>query len=156
VHFCYTLTPREENIISASSSGNEGGGLLEALQRPSRVRNPVGFRCDPYLWGLFRERCRNIGLSICVVLEALIRAWITGEEIKVPKGRPITVNMRVDYVVERHRRGPPERLIPLYERRCPECGSNRIYEKEPEDLPYLDGQCKECGAEWLIKRGDRE
>jgi len=142
-------------VQPADSSGIEGGSILEILQRAVKVRLPVGFRCDPYLWGLFRERCRNIGLSICVVLEGLIRAWITGEEIQVPKARPLTVNMRVDYVVQRHRRGPPERLIPLGERRCPECGSNKIYEFQPEETSYLDGRCRKCGAQWLLKPGDQ-
>lgn len=139
--------------MPSDSNGNEGGSLTYQVQQPPVIRKHTSIRIDPYLWGLFMEKTHALGLSACIILEGLMRAWITGQATQVAQPRPLTVNMRVDYVVQRHRRGPPERLIPLGERRCPECGSPRIYEKQPDQVPYLDGQCKKCGAEWLIKPG---
>ena len=141
--------------MSSVSNGNEEGSLTYQVQQPPVIRKHTSIRIDPYLWGLFMERTHALGLSACIILEGLMRAWITGQVTQVAQPRPLTVNMRVDYVVQRHRRGPPERLAPFGERRCLECGSNQVYEFQPEDTNYFDGRCRKCGARWLLAPGDQ-
>jgi len=81
------------------------------------VRVHASFRVDPYIWGLFKERCWNLGLSTCFTLEGLIRAWLTGEQVQVPQPRPLTVNMTVNYEVARPRRA--KEVPDIRSKRCP-------------------------------------
>ena len=74
----------------------------EIMGGPSKVQMNV--RVDAYVKYLFKEQCKRLGLSTCFVLENLMRAWTTGEQREIPRARPITVNMRVDYRVKRPRR----------------------------------------------------
>jgi len=121
----------------------------------SLTRKVHSFRCDSYLWGLFRDRCKNLGLSTCFVVESLIRAWVTGESQQVPQARPMVINFTCNYEVERPRRHPWDSIPPLPGRRCPECGSPDILDRLTQAGRFREGRCNRCHVEWLITRGNR-
>ena len=77
----------------------------------SKIKTTVRF--DAYLWDLFKKTVRARHLpSTCFVLETLMLAWITGERKDLPRARPVTVNMTVNYKVQRPRRLPAGVQIP--------------------------------------------
>lgn len=119
----------------------------------SFTRTKTSIRIDSYIWFLFKEQCKRLGLGTCFVLENLIRAWTTGETREIPRGRPITVNMRVDYKVARPRRQLKE--VPTeYMTWPPSCEHADDYIKSTREVGCLKSQewvkLRDC---WRCYRG---
>ena len=82
----------------------------EELKGALTDRIKTTIRVDRYIWELFKNQCKRVGLSTCFVLENLMRAWTTGETREIPRARPVTIDMKVNYKVERPRRRAPQEI----------------------------------------------
>ena len=76
-------------------------GLLKLY---SKRTFPAAFKTDPELWSEFKGVCKQRGVSICHVLEALMEAWVQGQKAAATVVRPVVVNLSMQHVVERPRR----------------------------------------------------
>lgn len=110
-------------------------------------------------FGRFEELCRRHNTTTCHLLGVLIRAALKGDEtgmIDVGAPNPMIVNVH-EYFLGKPRSAWKQQFdldaLSRVQRCCPECGSVDVYEKRPSGVLYLDGRCKKCGAEWLIKPG---
>ncbi len=69
-------------------------------------RRQMNVRIKAELRDAFKKRCKELGLSTCSVLEALIKGWLEGE--KSAHGNPVdqcyTINVHQQRVVKRVRR----------------------------------------------------
>ena len=64
----------------------------------------AAFKADPELWSRFKTECKIRGVSICHVLEALMEAWIQGQKATATVIKPVTINLKMEHVVQRPRR----------------------------------------------------
>lgn len=62
------------------------------------------FKVDPELRSEFKGECKIRGVSICHVLEALMKAWIEGQKATATVIKPVVVNLTMQHVVKRPRR----------------------------------------------------
>lgn len=103
----------------------------EVVSSQGRVRTTI--RVDAYLKELVEAQIRKVGIpSLCFLTENLWRSWLTGEMTLIPRARPVTVNMTVNYGVTRPRRYPGG---------YPRAGG---YEVEVLERGRVDA-CFECG-----------
>lgn len=65
-------------------------------------------RVKKKLWKDFRKDVETKGLSTCQVIEALISAFLYGGSMIPRLAQPLTLNLTMQHVVERHRRVQPK------------------------------------------------
>jgi len=87
---------------------------VEPVFVSSRDKVKLTVRIDPYLKQLLMDQALKLGLSSCFLVENYVRAGVTGESVQVPRARPVVVNMRVNYGVERPRRYPRPAPLQVY------------------------------------------
>ncbi|MEM2174374.1 MAG: hypothetical protein ABIM21_00430 [candidate division WOR-3 bacterium] len=102
----------------------------------------------------FKELCKKHNTTTCHVIMTLMQACIKGEEIGVinlASPNPILINITHNFLgVPRSRykiclQDNEKALL----QRCPCCGSSKIILFK--NTPFLEGICKNCNSEWLIK-----
>ena len=70
----------------------------------SKRKGWASFKADPELWSRFKTECKLRGVSICHVLEALMEAWIQGQKATATVIKPVTINLKMEHIVQRPRR----------------------------------------------------
>lgn len=70
----------------------------------SMTKGTCSFKGDLELWSQFKQKCKELGISICYALEGLMTAFIEGQKVRSTLINPVTVNLTMQHVVERPRR----------------------------------------------------
>jgi len=110
-----------------------------------RERINFNFRIKKQLREDFKKAVTERGFSTCFILETLIQAWLTGASPN-PKANPgasLTVNQKIEYLVERPRRRKRGVLIQHLEN----CYQNTMWTyRRPEKGELLSklGHVNEC------------
>jgi len=113
-------------------------------------RETCSFKGDVELWSRFKQTCKERGVSICHVLEALQQAWIEGQKAEATLVRPVTVNLTMQHVVQRPRR-MTDAWRPKTEVWPPSCEKADEFIKSTREVGCLDchdfvplKRCWEC------------
>lgn len=62
------------------------------------------FKGDPELWSEFKSSCKARGVSVCHVLETLMRGWIEAQKVTSTIIQPVNMTINMQHVVKRPRR----------------------------------------------------
>jgi len=80
-----------------------------------RHRKKTTIRVDPALWKEFREDLKKKGLSSCLVLDALVAAWVYSGAMVPGLKQPLKLNLTLEEHVSRRRRAGGEYSPPKAE-----------------------------------------
>jgi len=137
-------------------------GSKQSLRAHMKVHKGEGYRTTHVVvvdeeWDWFCGYAGRHNTTTCQLIRAFIKMAREGEKQGViTVGGPNPVIFQLQEVFLGKPRSSWEMKVELeavrgLRRRCPECGSSDIHEFRPSGSPFLDGRCRKCGAEWLIK-----